>query len=35
MIHELRIYDVIPDRREPLYQRFVSGAVASLLGKAP
>lgn len=30
MIYELRIYDVIPNRREPLYQRFVDGALELL-----
>lgn len=30
MIYELRIYDVIPNRREALYARFKEGALALL-----
>jgi len=32
VIYELRIYDIIPDRREALYDRFKKGALR-LLGK--
>jgi heme-degrading monooxygenase HmoA len=30
MIYELRIYDVIPDRKQALYDRFAGGALALL-----
>lgn len=30
MIYELRIYDIIPNRRPALYERFKSGALALL-----